>query len=176
MDKHFNPTLRAIKHCAVPTIARVNGPAAGGGLGLALACDIVVAAESAFFVATFGPRLGIVPDLGSTWSLPQKIGAARARAMAMLGERISAAQAAEWGLIYCSIADDQLDAEIARVASVLRSTSREAMQRIRSSVDSASTRSFDDQLELERDHQAVLIPLNMAEGAAAFLEKRDPKF
>jgi len=176
MDDHFNPTMRAIKNCAVPTVARINGVAAGGGLGLALACDIAVAADSAFFVATFGPKLGIVPDLGSTWSLPQKAGVARARAMAMLGERITAKQAQDWGLIYSVVADDELDAEVDRVTAILRPTSGEAMQRIRSSLESASQRSFSDQLDVERDHQAVLIPMNMIEGAAAFLEKRAPRF
>ena len=176
MDDHFNPTMRAIKNCAVPTVARINGVAAGGGLGLALACDIAVAADSAFFVATFGPKLGIVPDLGSTWSLPQKVGVARARAMAMLGERITARQAQDWGLIYSAVADDELDAEVDRVTAILRPTSGEAMQRIRSSLESASQRSFSEQLDVERDHQAVLIPMNMIEGAAAFLEKREPRF
>ena len=176
MDDHFNPTMRAIKNCAVPTVARINGVAAGGGLGLALACDIAVAADSAFFVATFGPKLGIVPDLGSTWSLPQKVGVARARAMAMLGERITARQAQDWGLIYSAVADDELDVEVERVTAILRPTSGEAMQRIRSSLESASQRSFSEQLDVERDHQAVLIPMNMIEGAAAFLEKRAPRF
>jgi 2-(1,2-epoxy-1,2-dihydrophenyl)acetyl-CoA isomerase len=157
-------------------VARINGVAAGGGLGLALSCDIAVAASSAFFVATFGPRLGIVPDLGSTWSLPHKIGVARARSMAMLGERITAEQAKEWGMIYSAVPDEELDAEVARVTGILKSTSSEAMKRIRTSIDTASTRSFSEQLEVERDHQAVLIPMNMIEGAAAFLEKREPKF
>jgi len=176
MDNHFNPAMRAIKNCSVPTVARINGVAAGGGLGLALACDIAVAARSAFFVATFGPRLGIVPDLGSTWSLPAKLGQARSMAMAMLGDRITAEQAEEWGMIYKVVDDEQLDGELDRVTDVLKRTSGEAMQRIRSSIASASTRSFSDQLDLERDHQAVLIPMNMGEGAAAFLEKREPNF
>lgn len=176
MDHHFNPTMRAIKNCAVPTVARINGVAAGGGLGLALSCDIAVAAESAFFVATFGPRLGIVPDLGTTWSLPHKIGVARARSMAMLGERITADQALAWGMIYSVVPDGELDAEITRVTDILKGTSGEAMQRIRTSLESASTRSFSEQLDIERDHQAVLIPMNMHEGATAFLEKREPNF
>lgn len=176
MDNHFNPALRKLKNCAVPTVARVNGVAAGGGLGLALACDIAVAARSAFFVATFGPRLGIVPDLGTTWSLPQKVGQARAMAMAMTGERVQAEVAETWGLIYKAVDDEQLDAEVDRVTELLRNTSGEAMQRIRSAISTAPMRTFSDQLDVERDHQAVLIPLNMAEGAAAFLEKREPKF
>lgn len=176
MDEHFNPAMRALKNCALPTIARVNGVAAGGGLGLALACDIAIAARSAFFVATFGPRLGIVPDLGSTWSLPMRAGRAKALGMAMLGDRVSADQAAEWGLIYGAVDDDQLDDEIARACEILVRTSPQAMTRIRSAIDTAADRSFSDQLDVERDHQEVLIPLNMGEGAAAFLEKRDPDF
>ncbi len=176
MDNHFNPALRAIKNAVVPTVARVNGVAAGGGLGLALACDITIAARSAFFVATFGPRLGIVPDLGTTWTLPARVGLARAMGMAMLGDRITAQQAADWGLIYAAVDDDQLDAEVSRVTDILRRTSGDAMSRIRSSIESASTRSFSEQLDVERGHQAVLIPMNMHEGAAAFLEKREPNF
>lgn len=176
MDTVFNPTMRAIKDCRVPTIARVNGAAAGGGLGLALACDIAIAGESAFFVATFGPRLGIVPDLGSTWSLPNRIGQARAMGMAMLGDRVPAAQAADWGLVWKTVADDDLDSAVAEAAAVLKYTSGEAMRRIRSSISTAPARSFSDQLDLELEHQSVLIPMNMVEGAAAFIEKREPRF
>ena len=88
----FNSALAALKNCPVPTIAKVNGAAAGGGLGLALACDITIAAESAFFVATFGPNLGIVPDMGTTWSLPRRIGRARALGMSLTGKRLSASE------------------------------------------------------------------------------------
>lgn len=176
MDRFFNPAIRALKNCPVPTVARINGVAAGGGLGLALACDIAVAARSAFFVATFGPRLGIVPDLGTTWSLPTKIGHTRAMAMAMLGERVTAEQAVEWGLVYSTVDDDALDDEVARVTTILERTSPAAMRRIRTSIESAATRSLSEQLDVERDHQEVLIPLNMAEGASAFMQKRDPDF
>lgn len=176
MNDFFNPAMRAIKACRVPTVARVNGAAAGGGLGLALACDVAIAARSAFFVATFGPRLGIVPDLGTTWSLPMRVGHARAMGMAMLGDRIPAEVAAEWGLIWKCVDDDELDAAVASATEVLKRTSGEAMQRIRSSIDTAPLRTFGDQLDLERDHQEVLIPLNMGEGASAFMAKREPNF
>ena len=176
MAEVFNPTMRAVRSCRVPTIARVNGAAAGGGLGLSLACDITIAADSAFFVATFGPRLGIVPDLGSTWSLPNRIGQARAMGIAMLGDRIGAPQAAEWGMIWKSVPADELDTAVAEAASVLKNTSAEAMRRIRSSISTASARSFSDQLDLEHEHQSTLIPMNMVEGAAAFIEKREPNF
>ena len=176
MGDFFNPALAALHQCPVPTIARINGVAAGGGLGLALACDITIAVKSTFLVATFGPRLGIVPDLGSTWSLPRRAGRARAMGMAMLGDRVSAEQAAEWGLIWRCVDDDQLDAEVTATAGILKRTSPDAMLRIRQSIDGATTTGFVDQLGIEMEHQAVLIPRNMTEGAQAFLEKREPQF
>ena len=172
----FNGAMRAIMDCPVPTIARVNGPAAGGGFGLALACDITIAAESAFFVATFSPKLGIVPDLGSTWSISRRVGRARALGITLLGERISASEAEEWGLVWSSVADDQLDDEVARIASVLKRSSPGTVTRIRRTLDVAHDNTFSDQLDLEMKHQAVLVPRNMHEGAQAFMEKREPEF
>jgi 2-(1,2-epoxy-1,2-dihydrophenyl)acetyl-CoA isomerase len=96
--------------------------------------------------------------------------------MAMLGDRVQAEQAEAWGMIYKAVEDDDLDTEIERVTSILKVTSPEAMRRIRTSIESASQRSFSEQLDVERDHQEMLIPMNMVEGAAAFLEKRDPRF
>ena len=176
VDDNFNGAMRAINQCPVPTIARVNGAAAGGGFGLALACDITVAAKSAFFVATFGPKLGIVPDLGTTWNLPRRAGRARAIGLSMLGDRITAEQAEAWGLIWKAVDDDQLDTEIEQISSNLARTSADAMTRIRSVTDAALENSYSDQLDLEMEHQAVLIPRNMSEGAKAFMEKREPKF
>jgi 2-(1,2-epoxy-1,2-dihydrophenyl)acetyl-CoA isomerase len=172
----FNAALRALIDCPVPTVARVNGPAAGGGFGLALACDIAIAAQSAFFVATFGPNLGIVPDLGTTWSVPLRVGRARALGITLLGDRISATQAQEWGLIWSAVADADLDREVARVASGLKRSSPSAMTRIRSTIDAAVRNTFAEQLDLEMEHQAVLIPRNMQRGAQAFMEKRVPEF
>jgi 2-(1,2-epoxy-1,2-dihydrophenyl)acetyl-CoA isomerase len=172
----FNGAVDALMKSPVPTIARVNGPAAGGGLGLALACDITIAAESAIFVATFGPNLGIVPDLGSTWSIPMRVGRARALGMTLLGDRVSANQAEAWGLIWRSVPDAELDAEVGNVAEVLKRSSPSACTRIRECVDSAIHHTFADQLGLEMAHQGVLIPRNMQQGARAFMEKRSPEF
>ncbi|MBT4492417.1 MAG: enoyl-CoA hydratase [Gammaproteobacteria bacterium] len=172
----FNGAVQAIYDCSVPTVAKVNGPVAGGGVGLALACDIVVAAKSAFILATFGPRLGIVPDLGTTWSLPRRAGRARALGMSLLGDRISAEQAEGWGLIWKAVEDDELDTEIDRITKTLSVTSSDAMTRIRQSIDAASVNSFSEQLDLEMVHQGVLLPRNMQEGATAFMEKREPVF
>jgi len=176
MDDYFHPAIRALKECSVPTVCRINGVAAGGGLGLSMCCDISIASRSAFFVATFGPRLGIVPDLGTTWNLPMRAGRATALGIAMLGDRFTADQAVDWGLIWKAVDAEELDAEVARVVDVFKHSSAEAMTRIRSSIDGAASRTFSDQLDLERDHQEVLIPMNMVEGASAFMEKREPNF
>jgi 2-(1,2-epoxy-1,2-dihydrophenyl)acetyl-CoA isomerase len=175
-DGSFNTAMRKLTTCPVPTIARINGAAAGGGFGLALACDISIASDHAFFVATFGPRLGIVPDMGVTWSLPTRVGRARALGITLLGERISAAEAQEWGLIWKAVAHEELDAEVERVAAVLKRSSPATSTRIRSSIDNAIHATFSEQLNVEMEHQAVLIPQNMTEGARAFMEKREPQF
>lgn len=176
MDDIFHPPIRRLAELPVPSIARINGVAAGGGLGLALGCDIAVAARSARFVCTFGPRLGIVPDLGTTFHLPHRVGKARARGIAMLGEPISAEQAVDWGLIWSVVDDDALDETVADLAARLGRSSPEAMARIRQSFERAESNSLAEQLDLERDHQQDLIPRNMDEGAAAFREKREPRF
>jgi len=176
MDDVFHPPIRLLAELPVPTIAKVNGVAAGGGMGLALGCDVVVAARSARFVCTFGPRLGIVPDLGTTFHLPHRVGSARARGIAMLGEPISAERAVEWGLIWSVVDDDQLETEVADLAGRLARSSPEAMTRIRQSLQVAEVNSLSEQLDVERDHQRRLIPRNMGEGALAFMEKREPFF
>jgi len=176
LDDVFNPPIKRLAELPVPTIARVNGVAAGGGMGLALGCDIAVAARSARFVCTFGPRLGIVPDLGTTFHLPHRVGKARARGIAMLGEPISAEQAVDWGLIWSVVDDDDLDTTVADLAARLARSSPDAMTRIRQSFERAESNSLSEQLDLERDHQREVIPRNMGEGAAAFREKREPRF
>ncbi|MBU6437061.1 MAG: enoyl-CoA hydratase/isomerase family protein, partial [Betaproteobacteria bacterium] len=95
---HYNPLIRRLQHLRVPTVAAVNGVAAGAGASLAMACDIVVAGRSASFVQAFS-KIGLVPDSGGTWLLPQRVGAARALALAMLGDKLPAEQAAQWGLV-----------------------------------------------------------------------------
>jgi 2-(1,2-epoxy-1,2-dihydrophenyl)acetyl-CoA isomerase len=172
----FNPAMRALAECRVPTIGRINGVAAGGGFGLAMTCDISIAARSAFFVSTFGPRLGLVPDLGTSWHLPLRVGAARARGIAMLGGRITAEQASEWGLIWDVVDDDALDAAVDEVAQLLKRSSPGATTRTRAVMTQAPHNSFSEHLDLEHQHQIVLIPANMLDGARAFIEKCDPVF
>ncbi len=175
-DDIFNGAARALHNCPVPTIARINGAAAGGGFGLALTCDITIASDKAFFVATFVPNLGIVPDIGATWSIPRRVGRARALGISLLGERITAEQAQDWGLIWSCVPHDDLDTEVERVGAILKRSSPEAVTRTRQALDAAIDNSFSDQLDEEMRHQGVLIPKNMQVGAQAFLEKRDPEF
>ena len=166
---------RLISEVPVPTIARVQGVAAGGGFGLALSCDVTIAARSASFVCTFSPRLGLVPDMGATWHL-MRLGRARALGVALLGDRISAQQAADWGLIWSVVDDVDLDSKVQATAEVLKRSSPDATARIRTSIEAAGGNALGTQLDLERQHAAALIPLNMAEGAAAFTERREPRF
>ncbi len=176
MDDVFNPALKAVHNCPVPTIARINGAAAGGGMGLALSCDITIAARSAFFVATFGPRLGIVPDMGATWNIPARVGRARALGITLLGERITAEEAQDWGLIWRAVDDAALDDTVADVAARLARMSPDAAFRIRRSIDAAQNNGFAEQLDLEMLHQRTLIPHNMQTGAEAFVNRTEPVF
>ena len=158
---------------ALAHIAKVNGAAAGGGW-IGTACDVCSCAFG-IFRGTFGPT-GIVPDMGTTWNLPLRVGRARALGLALLGERIPATKAEQWGLIWSAVADAELDVRVAEIAEVLKRSSPDASVRIRDTINAANHNSFPEQLDLEMAHQAVLIPKNMREGARAFLQKRTPQF
>ena len=177
MEIGFNPLVRDLAGFPKPVVVAVNGVAAGGGVGLALCGDIVVAAEAAYFVQVFGPRLGLVPDMGCTWFFPQLLGRARSRALAMLGDRLSAKQAAEWGLIWASTPDTQLMAEAHKVAARLVSGPALAFREIKRVLDAAPFNTLDEQLELERQVQRKLGDTeDFREGVTAFLGKREPQF
>jgi 2-(1,2-epoxy-1,2-dihydrophenyl)acetyl-CoA isomerase len=177
MEIGYNPLVRDLAGFAKPVIAAVNGVAAGGGVGLALACDIVVAAKSAIFVQVFGPRLGLVPDMGCTWFFPHLLGRARSRALALLGDRLPAEKAAEWGLIWADVADDQLMSEAQALAARLAKGPTNAFSGIKHALDAACTNTLDEQLELERRLQRRLGDTDdFREGVTAFLSKREPQF
>jgi 2-(1,2-epoxy-1,2-dihydrophenyl)acetyl-CoA isomerase len=177
MDQRYHPVLRRLKELRVPTVAAVNGACAGGGVGVALACDIAVAARSAFFQLTFCPKLGLVPDLGSTWALPRAVGRARATALAMLGVRLPAAEAAATGLIWRCVDDAALRAESLEIAATLSRGPTLALTRTRQELDAALRRTFDEQLEAERTAQRLLGDrAELAEGVRAFAQKRAPDF
>lgn len=172
----WNPLARAIRQLPKPVIAAVNGTAAGAGANLALACDIVVAAHSARFIQSFG-KLGLVPDTGGTWTLPRLVGDARARALAMLAEPISAEQAAAWGMIWRAIRDEDVWPEVDRMARALANGPTYGFGLQKAAFLASATNDFDSQLDLERDLQrtAGFTP-DYAEGVIAFMEKRAPRY
>lgn len=158
MDEAGNPLTQAIAECTVPVVAAVNGPCVGAGVGIALAADIVVAARSAYFLVPQVPQLGAVPDLGATWSLPRLLGRSRALGMALLGERIDAARAEQWGLIWRCVDDAALLEEAHALARRLGNASAAALRDTRRLVDAATTstlaQQLDDECTAQRRHVA----------------------
>jgi 2-(1,2-epoxy-1,2-dihydrophenyl)acetyl-CoA isomerase len=173
---HYNRMIRKLRVVPLPVVCAVNGVAAGAGANLALACDIVLAARSASFTQPFA-KIGLVPDCGGTWFLPRLVGAARARALAMLAEPVPAATAAEWGMIWQVIDDDRLMDEAHRLAARLATQATQGLALTKRALDGAETNDLDRQLDLERvlQGEAGRTP-DYAEGVRAFLEKRPPVF
>ncbi|MFC1895717.1 enoyl-CoA hydratase-related protein [Thermodesulfobacteriota bacterium] len=177
MKSHFNPLVREIAELEKPVIAAVNGVAAGGGVGLALAADIVIASRSASFVVVFGPQLGIVPDMGCTWYLPRLVGRARALGLALLGERLPAEKAVEWGLIWDCVDDENLMEHVMRIARRLAQGPTKAYGYIKRAFMQSGFNSLEQQLGFERASQRILCDTDdFKEGITAFLEKREPSF
>ncbi len=177
MEAGFNPLIRELAELPKPVVAAVNGVAAGGGVGMALSADIVIAARSATFIQVFGPRLGIVPDMGCSWFLAQYLGRARARGLALTGDKLPAETAAEWGLIWKCVDDDKLMDEAMAVAVKLAAGPVNAFGTIKRALDLATTNTLAEHLDHERDCQRVLCDHpNFMEGVTAFLEKREPEF
>ena len=176
LERLYNPLVRRIRALPLPVVVAVNGVAAGAALNVALACDIAIAARSATFLEPFA-NLALVPDAGGTFTLPRAIGSARARAMALLAQKIDAETAERWGLIYRTVPDDALTEEAMRIADRLAELPTNGLARIKRAFDAAEHNGFDAQLDLERDLQreAGRDP-DYAEGVAAFIEKRSPRF
>ncbi len=172
----YNPLIRTIRAMEKPVVCAVNGVAAGAGANIALACDIVLAAQSAKFIQAFC-KLGLVPDSGGTWSLPRLIGEARAKALALTGIPVTAAQAADWGLIWQTVADDALMSEARTLVEGFAQAPTIGLGLTKRAIQAAATNSLDQQLDLERDLQreAGQTP-DYAEGVSAFLNKRAPNF
>jgi 2-(1,2-epoxy-1,2-dihydrophenyl)acetyl-CoA isomerase len=176
IEKNYKPLTLALRALPLPVIAAVNGVAAGAGANLALACDLVVAARSASFVQAFS-RLGLVPDSGGTWFLPRLVGTARALGLAMLGEKLSAEQAAAWGLIWRCVEDAELGAVVDSLAQVFAAAPTRGLARTKQAIYESWGRTLAEQLDVERDYQAELgRTADYAEGVAAFGEKRTPRF
>lgn len=177
MEEYFNPVIQALHDMPVPTIAAVNGVCAGAGVSIALATDIVVAAESASFVLTFAPKLGLIPDLGATWKLPRLIGWARAQAVTMLGDRIRAEEAAAWGMIWRCVSDTQLHDDAMAAAKRLAAGPPGICREVRLAYHKAQINDLAAQMDYERLRQRELLDLpSFSEGLKAFQEKRTPNF
>lgn len=176
LEAFYNPLVRRIRALKKPVVCAVNGVAAGAGANIALACDIVLAARSAKFIQAFA-KIGLVPDSGGTYFLPRLIGDARARAAMLLAEPISAAQAAEWGMIWKLVEDADLAAEAERLTAHLATQPTYGLALTKEALNASGGNSLDAQLDLERDLQrkAGRSP-DYAEGTQAFMEKRSPIF
>ncbi len=176
IERNYKPLILALTSLPVPTVAAVNGVAAGAGASIALACDFVVAARSASFIQAFS-RLGLVPDSGATWFLPRMVGSARALGLALSGERLSAADAADWGLIWRCVDDAEFPACVDRLAGELAAGPTRGLVRTREALRGSWARTLPEQLDVERDLQRELgFTADYAEGVAAFAEKRAPRF
>jgi len=176
IERRYKPLVLALRNLPMPVIAAVNGVAAGAGANLALACDMVIAARSASFIQSFS-KLGLVPDSGGTWFLPRLVGPARAIGAAFLGDKLPAEQAADWGLIWRCVADEQFPAAVEELAQRLAGAPTRALARIKEAIYTSGERSLAQQLDVERDYQRELgHSLDYAEGVAAFLEKRAARF
>ncbi|HIF77438.1 MAG TPA: 2-(1,2-epoxy-1,2-dihydrophenyl)acetyl-CoA isomerase [Sulfitobacter sp.] len=176
LREEYAPLLRAIINCPVPTIAAVNGPAAGAGANIALAADVVFASESAYFMQAF-TRIGLIPDAGGTYALPRQMGMAKAMGAALFADKITARQADDWGMIWQAVPDAEFDADwrakAAQLAAGPTAAYAEAKKAIRASWDNG----LEDQLSLEAEAQGRCgKSQDFAEGVTAFTQKRSPKF
>jgi 2-(1,2-epoxy-1,2-dihydrophenyl)acetyl-CoA isomerase len=176
VDTFYSPLVRRLRAMPKPVVCAVNGVAAGAGANIALACDIVIAVQTASFIQPFC-KLGLVPDAGGTWLLPQLVGRARAMGLALLGDKLSAEQAAQWGLIWKCVATADFEAEVHAIARTLAAGPTLGYLRTRQAIDAAATSTLDAQLDLEAGMQRELgNSLDYAEGVKAFIAKRPPVF
>lgn len=176
LELRYNPLIRRVTGMPFPVIAMVQGVAAGAGANFALAADIVIAGKSAKFIQSFA-QIGLVPDSGGTWILPRLVGQARALGLALTGMPLSAEQAADWGLIWKAVEDDQLTAEVNALAAKLAALPPMGLAATKAAIRTSGAYTLDQQLDRERDWQGALgRSADYREGVQAFIEKRPPKF
>ncbi|PZQ10861.1 MAG: 2-(1,2-epoxy-1,2-dihydrophenyl)acetyl-CoA isomerase [Ancylobacter novellus] len=176
LERSYEPVIAKLRACPLPIVAAVNGVAAGAGANFAALADIVVAGRSAFFVEAFG-KIGLIPDVGGTWTLPRLIGSARAKALCLTGEPLPAETARDWGLVWAVYEDDRLVEDAVALAARLAAGSASAITLTKRAFAASADNTFEDQIALERALQAEAgASPDCAEGVAAFREKRAPKW
>ena len=176
IDTYYAPLVRRLRARPWPVVVGVNGVAAGAGANLALAGDIVIATESASFIQPFC-RLGLLPDTGGTYFLPRLVGEARAKGLSLLGEKLSATQAAQWGLIWECVADADFQARLEALCDHFASAPTKGLAATKQVIQASLSHSLDQQLDLERDTMRQLgKTADYAEGVDAFMNKRQPQF
>ena len=176
IERSFNPTTRRLLKLRMPVLAAVNGVAAGAGASIAMACDIAIASPQASFIQAFS-KIGLIPDAGGSWLLVERLGLARALALAMTGDKLMAPQAKEWGLIWDVVEDAELMAKATETARRLAEGPTLALARIKAALNESSGNDLSAQLDLERDSQRELgRSEDFKEGVMAFLGKRKANF
>lgn len=176
LSEHYNPIITRIRNMPKPIVAAVNGVAAGAGANLVFACDIVVATESASFIQAFS-KIGLIPDSGGTFHLPRLIGFQRASALMMLGDKVSANEALQMGMLYKVFSTDSFAEESKKIALVLSQMPTKALAYIKHALNHSLTNDLAAQLELEDQYQQKAAATDdFKEGVQAFLEKRSPNF
>lgn len=176
VERHFKPLVLRLQNLRVPTVAAVNGLAAGGGASIAFACDLVVATRSAYFLQAFS-KIGLTPDTGSTWFLSRFVGAARARGLAMLAQKLSSEQAERWGLIWQSVEDDAFEEAVSSLVSELSQMPTKALVRTRQLIQAAGSHTLEQQLSMEAGSiREMGWSADYQEGLTAFFAKRPARF
>lgn len=176
IETYYNPLIKTIVNMPKPVICAVNGVAAGAGANIALACDLVIAAKSANFVQAFC-RLGLVPDSAGTWFLPRTVGHARAMGLALLGDKLPAETAKEWGMIWDVVEDAELKTKVTELAERLAKQPTFGLSLIKKAIHQSSNNTFEEQVLLERDLQRIAgRSEDYREGVQAFMNKREPNF
>ncbi|MEL7471265.1 MAG: enoyl-CoA hydratase-related protein [Pseudomonadota bacterium] len=176
LREEYDPILSAIRECPIPTIAAINGAAAGAGANIALGADIVIAARSASFLEAFA-RIGLIPDAGGTYLLPRLVGRARAMGLSLLADPLPAEKAAEWGLIWDVVADDALMDHVNAMARKLAAGPTKAYRLMKEALNASPENGFETQTALEAKLQGQAgSSRDFKEGVMAFLEKRKPSY
>ena len=176
IEKNYGPLVRTLRALPFPVVCAVNGVAAGAGANLALACDIVIAAKSATFIEPFC-KLGLIPDTGGTYFLPRLVGPARAMGLALLGDKLPAEQAAQWGLIWKCVDDAELSPTVEALLAQFAQAPTRGLAATKRALQASYAHTLEEQLDVERDLMRELgMSADYREGVQAFLEKRAPRF